>query len=56
MFLSGSLIAKYIPNYTRIPEEKLFGKWDAKTGTYVDGMIDPDILQNMILYYFHLKD
>ncbi len=50
VFLSGSIIAKYIPNYKRLSSEKLFGTLNEETGTYENGIIDERILRNIIGY------
>lgn len=52
VMISGTFIAKYIPNYREILEEKdgmknLFG---TKEKNYTNGMIDSRILRNMIGY------
>lgn len=52
VFISGSLIAKYIPNYKEYKNnpEKLFGTLNPQTGKYEGGIIDSEILQNIIGY------
>lgn len=52
IFISGSMIAKYIPNYKDFKDQpdKLFGVLNEETGKYEGGMIDYDILQNIIGY------
>ena len=52
LFISGAMIAKYIPNYKdfRDKPEVLFGTLNEETGRYEGGMIDYDILQNIIGY------
>jgi len=50
IFLSGSLIAKYIPNYKDIPTPELFGKRNPDTGKYEGGIISEEILRNIIGY------
>jgi len=50
VFLSGSFIAKYIPDYRTISDEKLFGTYNEETGLYENGMIDEKILTNLIGY------
>ena len=47
IFLSGSLIAKHIPNYASMPPNQLFG---TKEKNYTDGKIDQRILRNIIGY------
>jgi hypothetical protein len=60
VLLSGSFIAKHIPNYKDFSALELFGKYNADTGKYeaytnskgelVQPMIDNDILQGLIGY------
>ena len=52
VFISGSLIAKYIPNYKEYKNnpKKLFGTLNPQTGKYEGGIIDSEILQNIIGY------
>lgn len=50
VFISGSLIAKYIPNYTKYNPKQLFGTLNEETGKYEGGIIDQDILRNIIGY------
>lgn len=50
VFISGAMIAKYIPNYKELSSEKLFGKLNKQTGEYEGGRIDNRILQNIIGY------
>lgn len=50
IFLSGSLIAKYIPNYKELSSEKLFGTYNKETNTYEGGRIDQRILSNIVGY------
>lgn len=50
IFLSGSFIAKHIPNYKSLSSEKLFGVLNEETGKYEGGKIDQEILQNIIGY------
>lgn len=50
ILISGSFIAKYIPNYEKFTSEKLFGKVNPETGELEGGMIDNKILSNIIGY------
>lgn len=50
VFISGSIIAKYIPDWKNFSPEKLFGKLNPENGKYEGGMIDEEILRNMITY------
>ena len=50
VFIPGSFIAKYIPNYKEIDSEVLFGKLNPETGQLEGGMIDNRILENIIGY------
>lgn len=50
IFISGSLIAKYVPNYKTKTPEQLFGTFNEKLGKYTGGIIDQDILTNIIGY------
>ena len=50
VFIPGSVIAKYIPNYKDIDSEVLFGKLNPETGQLEGGMIDNRILENIIGY------
>lgn len=50
IFLSGSFIAKHIPNYKQLKSEELFGVLNEETGKYEGGKIDQDILTNIIGY------
>lgn len=50
ILLSGSFIAKYVPNYREIPAGQLFPKWNAETKQWEGGMIDYNILNNIIGY------
>lgn len=50
VFIPGSVIAKYIPNYKEIDSEVLFGKLNPETGQLEGGMIDSRILENIIGY------
>lgn len=50
ILISGSFLAKYIPNYTKFSSEKLFGKLNPETNKLEGGMIDQDILDNIIGY------
>lgn len=47
ILISGSLIAKYVPEYAKMSPEKLFG---TKENNYTDGLIDQKILKNIIGY------
>ena len=50
IFLSGSFIAKYIPDYKTLTPEQLFGTLNEETGKYENGRIDEKILRNIIGY------
>lgn len=50
ILISGSFIAKYIPNYKEFDSETLFGKFNPETGKLEGGMIDSKILENIIGY------
>ena len=52
ILISGSFIAKYIPDYKKYASnpEKLFGVLNNETGEYEGGMIDYKILNNIIGY------
>lgn len=50
VFLSGSLIAKYVPDYRSKKPEELFGTLNESTGRYEGGIIDYEILTNIIGY------
>lgn len=47
IFISGSFLAKVVPNYKTIPPEILFGTAE---NNYTDGIIDKEILENVIGY------
>jgi hypothetical protein len=49
VFISGSFIAKYVPNYKELSDVELFGKLD-KDGKYKGGLIDDRILKTIIGY------
>tara|TARA_R110000822_G_scaffold302649_2_gene426998 strand:- start:46677 stop:53717 length:7041 start_codon:yes stop_codon:yes gene_type:complete len=50
IFLSGSFIAKHIPNYAKLSSKQLFGTLNEETGKYEGGKIDERILRNIIGY------
>tara|TARA_R110000822_G_scaffold152112_5_gene291319 strand:- start:11646 stop:19385 length:7740 start_codon:yes stop_codon:yes gene_type:complete len=50
IFLSGSMIAKHIPNYAKMNTKQLFGTLNEETGKYEGGKIDEKILRNIIGY------
>ena len=50
VFISGSYIAKFLPNYKDYTSPELFGTLNPQTGKYEGGMIDPKIFQNVIGY------
>lgn len=50
LFIPGSIIAKDIPDYTKYTPEQLFGKLNKKTGRYENGMVDQEVLDNIIGY------
>ena len=49
ILLSGSFIAKYIPDYRKYTAEQLFG-YTNENGEFVEGIIDRKILENIIGY------
>ena len=49
-FISGSIISKYIPNWQQYSMDQLFGTLNEETGKYEGGMIDQEILTNIIGY------
>lgn len=49
ILLSGSFIAKYIPDYRKYTPKQLFG-YTNKNGEFVEGIIDKKILENIIGY------
>ena len=49
ILISGSFIAKYIPDYKKYKPEELFG-YTNENGEFVKGMIDDKILNNIIGY------
>jgi len=49
-FISGSIISKYIPNWQQFSTDELFGTLNEETGKYEGGMIDQEILTNIISY------
>lgn len=50
VLLSGSFIAKYIPDYETKSPEELFGTLNPETGKLEGGLIDNRILENIIGY------
>lgn len=50
IFISGTLISKYIPDYRSKTSTQLFGTLNESTGKYENGLIDQDILTNIIGY------
>jgi hypothetical protein len=50
ILLSGSFIEKYIPKWGNYTSEQLFGVRNESTGKYENGMIDHEILSNMVGY------
>lgn len=50
VLISGSFIAKYIPDYRKYSSEKLFGTFNEETGLLEGGMIDSKILDSIIGY------
>jgi hypothetical protein len=50
IFISGSFIAKIFPEYKKYKPEQLFGTLNAVTGKYEGGIIDEEILTNIIGY------
>ena len=49
ILLSGSFIAKYIPDYRKYTADQLFG-YTNESGEFVEGVIDRKILENIIGY------
>ena len=49
ILISGSFIAKYIPDYHKYKPEELFG-YTNENGEFVEGVIDRKILENIIGY------
>ena len=49
IFISGSFIAKYIPDYKTKKPEELFG-YTNEQGEFIPGLIDNDILESIIGY------
>jgi hypothetical protein len=49
ILISGSFIAKYIPDYHKYKPEQLFG-YTNENGEFVNGIIDRKILENIIGY------
>jgi len=49
ILLSGSFIAKYIPDYRKYKPEQLFG-YTNEDGEFVEGIIDRKILENIVGY------
>ena len=49
ILLSGSFIAKYIPDYHKYTADQLFG-YTNENGEFVEGVIDRKILENIIGY------
>lgn len=50
ILISGSFIAKYIPNYKDYTSEQLFGLVNPETGLRENGIIDGKITENLIGY------
>lgn len=50
VFVSGSFIAKYVPNYRQLTDKQLFGTYNSTTGKYEKGLIDEKILTNIVGY------
>tara|TARA_R110000772_G_scaffold54130_1_gene123510 strand:+ start:26251 stop:33438 length:7188 start_codon:yes stop_codon:yes gene_type:complete len=50
VFISGSMIAKYVPDYRKYSSEELFGTLNTITNKYEGGIIDQEILTNLIGY------
>ena len=50
IFLSGTLLSKYVPNYKDKTSEQLFGIYNSETEKYEGGLIDQEILTNIIGY------
>lgn len=50
VFISGSFIAKYIPDYASKTPEQLFGTFDENGNQIKQGMIDQKILTSLIGY------
>jgi len=49
ILLTGSFIAKYIPDYRKYKPEELFG-YTNENGEFIEGLIDRKILENIIGY------
>lgn len=49
ILISGSFLAKKIPNWRTHPDKELFGHTD-ENGDYIEGIIDKNILENIIGY------
>jgi len=50
VFITGSFIAKYVPDYRDLTDEQLFGVYNVSTGKYEGGLIDERILKNIVGY------
>jgi len=50
IFLSGTIISKYVPDFRSKNSEELFGKLNPETNKYEGGIIDQDILRNIVGY------
>lgn len=50
VFVSGSFIAKYVPNYRQLSDKELFGTYNSTTEKYEKGVIDEKILKNIVGY------
>ena len=50
VFLAGSLIADYLPDYKSFTTEELFGILNEETNKYEGGIIDHEILESIISY------
>jgi hypothetical protein len=48
--LSGSFISKYISDWASKSQKELFGTLNEETGKYENGLIDEEILSNIIGY------
>lgn len=50
IFLSGTIISKYVPDFRSKKPEEIFGKLNPETNKYEGGIIDQDILRNIVGY------
>ena len=50
VFISGSLLSKYIPDYSKKTDKELFGVYNPETGKSEGGIVDDEILNKIIGY------